>query len=192
MNDSDIIHHIEEGGYLMERCLEAFYRDNIRFISMMSRKYELDREVLMDAYSDAVIDFKEQVRKHQFKRKSKCSTYFYSIFNNKCIDILRRKTTNIISNEIPEYLSDTDPDIIHQMTFAVQKQVLDKMISRLGSRCREILMDWNDGYSMEEIARRNHLLNANVARSKRYSCLQQLMVIAGKSSVSTDREDINV
>jgi hypothetical protein len=42
-------------------------------------------------------------------------------------------------------------------------------------------MDWNDGYSMDEIAERNTLLNANVARSKRYTCLQQLLALAGKT-----------
>ena len=174
----------------MEKCLELFYRDNIGYIGIMGRKYGLDREALTDAYSDSIIDFKEQVRKQQFQRKSKCSTYFYRIFNNKCIDILRKKTTNIIIHEIPEYLRDTTPDIIQKLTFAARKQYLDKMIDRLGSRCKEILMDWNDGYTMDEIARRNDLLNANVARSKRYSCLKQLMEIAGSSKIISDEEEI--
>lgn len=169
-----------QGGHSMEKCLETFYRENIRFVGVMAKKHQLDRESLMDAYSDSIIDFKEQIRKQKFQQKSKCSTYFYSIFNNKCIDILRKKTTNIITHEIPEHLKDTSPDIVNEMTSADRIHYLEAIINQLGSRCREILMDWNDGYSMEEIARRNNLLNANVARSKRYSCLQQLMEIAGR------------
>jgi len=37
---------------------------------------------------------------------------------------------------------------------------------------------------MDEIAERNALLNANVARSKRYTCLKQLLGLAGKTRSS--------
>ena len=187
MNDTEIIQHIQQGGYLMERCLEYFYKENIRLIGMMGKRYGLSRDSLLDAYSDAIIDFKEQVRKHQFQQKSKCSTYFYSIYNNKCIDILRKRTTYTVTNEIPENLKDTTPDIVQMLTFMVEKSYLDRIIERLSTGCKEILMDWNDGYSMEEIAQRNNLLNAHVARSKRYACLQQLLVIAGRSNIITGK-----
>jgi RNA polymerase sigma factor (sigma-70 family) len=182
MNDNEIIQKIIQGGSHMERCLEAFYKENIRFISVMEKKYGLNREATMDAYADAIIDFKEQVRNHQFKHNSKCSTYLYSIFSNKCIDILRKKTTHTIINDLPENLKDLSPDIVQMLTLTVERTYLDNLMAMLGSRCREILMDWNDGYSMDEIAERNALLNANVARSKRYTCLQQLLALAGKSN----------
>ncbi len=181
MNDNEIIQKIIQGGSHMEKCLEAFYNENIRFISVMEKKYGLTREAIIDAYADAIIDFKEQVRNRQFQQKSKCSTYLYSIFNNKCIDILRKKTTHTIISDLPENMKDQSPDIVQMLTLTVEKKYLDNLMAMLGSRCREILMDWNDGYSMDEIAERNALLNANVARSKRYTCLQQLLALAGKS-----------
>jgi RNA polymerase sigma-70 factor (ECF subfamily) len=181
MNDNEIIQKIIQGGSHMEKCLENFYKENIRFINVMEKKYGLSREAAIDAYSDAIIDFKEQVRNRQFQQKSKCSTYLYSIFNNKCIDILRKKTTHTIMSDLPENMKDQSPDIVQMLTLTVEKKYLDNLMTMLGSRCREILMDWNDGYSMEEIAERNALLNANVARSKRYTCLQQLLALAGKS-----------
>jgi RNA polymerase sigma factor (sigma-70 family) len=181
MNDNEIIQNIIQGGSHMERSLETFYRENIRFISVMEKKYGLNRETAIDAYTDAIIDFKEQVKNRQFQHKSKCSTYLYSIFNNKCIDILRKKTTYTIINDLPDHLKDQSPDIVQMLTVKVEKTYLDKLMGMLGSRCREILMDWNDGYTMDEIAERNALLNANVARSKRYTCLQQLLALAGKA-----------
>jgi RNA polymerase sigma factor (sigma-70 family) len=181
MNDNEIIQNIIQGGSHMEKSLEFFYRENIRFISVMEKKYGLSRESAIDAYTDAIIDFKEQVRNRQFQHKSKCSTYLFSIFNNKCIDILRKKTTHTVINDLPENLKDQSPDIVQMLTMTVEKTYLDRLMAMLGSRCREILMDWNDGYSMDEIAGRNSLLNANVARSKRYTCLQQLLALAGKT-----------
>jgi RNA polymerase sigma factor (sigma-70 family) len=181
MNDSEIIQNIIQGGSSMEKCLEVFYRENIRLISVMEKKYGITRDASIDAYTDAIIDFKEQVRKGQFLQKSKCSTYLFSIFNNKCIDILRKKTTHTIINDLPENLKDQSPDIVQMLTMTVEKTYLDNLMALLGSKCREILMDWNDGFSMDEIAKRNDLLNANVARSKRYTCLQQLLALAGKA-----------
>ena len=181
MKNNEIIENLMLGGSHMERCLEAFYTENFRFISVMVKKYGLNTEDATDAYADAIIGFKEQVRNRQFRQKSKCSTYLYSIFNNKCIDILRKKTTYTIINELPDNIKDQSPDIVQMLTMTVEKKYLDKLMNMLGSRCREILMDWNDGYSMDEIAERNALLNASVARSKRYTCLQQLLTMAGKS-----------
>jgi RNA polymerase sigma factor (sigma-70 family) len=181
MTDSEIIHKINQGGSASEKCLEVFYNENTRLIRVMEKKYGITREASLDAYTDAIIDFKDQVRKGQFLQKSKCSTYLYSIFNNKCIDILRKKTTYTLVNDLPDNMKDQSPDIVQMLTMTVEKTYLDNLMANLGSKCREILMDWNDGYSMEEIAERNDLLNANVARSKRYTCLQQLLALAGKT-----------
>jgi RNA polymerase sigma factor (sigma-70 family) len=181
MNEHEIIQNILQGGTHMEKCLETFYKENARFVPVMKKKYGLTLEESVDAYADAIIDFKQQVRNQQFRQMSKCSTYLYSIFNNKCIDILRKKTTYTIINDLPENLKDQSPDIVQTLTMKVEKTYLDNLMDMLGSRCRDILMDWNDGYSMDEIAARNGLLNENVARSKRYTCMQQLLVLAGKT-----------
>jgi RNA polymerase sigma factor (sigma-70 family) len=185
MKDEEIIEHILHGGPGMEKCLESFYRENFRFIGAMSRKYGIDHEDLLDAYADSIIDFRKQIINHQFQHKSKCSTYLFSIFNYKCIDILRKRTTHTIIHELPENMKDTSPDIVQMLTYTVEKDYLDKIMAILNIKCRDILMDWNDGYSMEDIALRNNLLNANVARSKRYTCLQQLMEIAAQNKIDT-------
>jgi len=184
MKDIEIIEQIRHGGYAMEKCLQRFYDENLRLMGSMGKKYGLSRDDLLDAYSDSIVDFKDQIRKQLFQQKSKCSTYFYSILNHKCIDILRRKTTYRETHEIPDNLKDTAPDIIQKLTSTVEKKYLDDLMNRLSDRCKEILMDWNDGYSMEDIALRNDLLNANVARTKRYTCLQELLSFARNSGVS--------
>lgn len=186
MKDDDIIQHIMAGGQIMENCLSYFYKQNIKYVQIMSNKLGVNHDDLFNAYSDSIIEFKDQIRNHQFKRKSKCSTYFYSIFKNKCIDILRKKTTNIIEHKLPEQIIDTDDDIIQKLTFDVKQQYLQQVFFQLGDKCKSILMDWNDGYTMEEIAVKNGLLNAHVARSMRYSCIQQLMKIIQNSKILID------
>ena len=46
MNDNEIIQKIIQGGSHMEKCLEAFYKENIRFINVMEKKYGLNREAI--------------------------------------------------------------------------------------------------------------------------------------------------
>ena len=48
------------------------------------------------------------------------------------------------------------------------------LFSRLGSRCREILMLWINQYSMAEIAGRMNLSNACMARKIKYECFKKL------------------
>jgi hypothetical protein len=60
---------------------------------------------------------------------------------------------------------------------------LTAYFNELSDVCREVLMDWSDGYSMDDIAERNGLKNAHTARSKRYNCFQQLMEILQRRNI---------
>jgi len=48
-------------------------------------------------------------------------------------------------------------------------------LKTIGQPCEGILMDWAFwGYNMEEIAARNGLNSATIAKSRKYQCLQKL------------------
>lgn len=165
----------------MQKAAEWFYRENL---GIVYRESKLLREEAFDAYSDALTAFIDNIRNGVFRGESKCSTYFIRIFNNKCIDIFRKKTTNKakqvtmsideIKMDVPETVSEERDDHIADIT---------SWFNELSEVCRDVLMDWSDGYSMEEIAERNGLKNAHTARSKRYNCFHQLMEILQKRKI---------
>ena len=181
MDDRELIANILAGGMKMEDGLSNFYRENHKLVKVMGKKYGLQDEDLLDAYTDSVISFRDQVVRGNFQQKSKCSTYLFKIFQNKCIDILRKNSTNIIKVEMPAHIQDTNPDIVQRLSTSVKKQYLLDLMDQLNESCKGILLDWNDGYSMAEIASRNGLLNEHVARSRRYACLKQLAALVNKS-----------
>jgi len=181
MTDKKFIENILLGGNNMHKTIEWFYHENYSLVYKMTGSHKLSKEDTLDAYSDAITAFVENIRTLKFRGDSKCSTYFIRIFNNKCIDILRKKTTNRI-NENTIFLDDMKTEPILTIVNEEQED-FSGFLAQLSEVCREVLMDWSDGFSMDDIAERNGLKNAHTARSKRYNCFQQLMEMLQKRNI---------
>ncbi|MEM7040839.1 MAG: sigma-70 family RNA polymerase sigma factor, partial [Bacteroidota bacterium] len=113
----------------------------------------------------------------KFRGESKLSTYLFRIFQRRCIDLLRIKTTHEENwnYEYPAHLRVTDPGPARQLEIRESAEALLALMEELGDTCRKVLKDWAwYGYSMEEIAQRAGLKDARNAASKKYNCLQQL------------------
>lgn len=190
MKQKTIISAILAGGIEREKCLSYIYETNFSQVYSMINKHVLTKEEVLDAYSDSIILFRDQVIKGAFKGTARYSTYLYSILNNRCIDIIRNKSTNKSKQRENEsgidYLEEhanLGENIIDLLSRKVQWDLLDRLMDRLWENCKGILLDWNNGYSMAEIAERNGLLNEHTARTKRYNCLKQLMELVNKSAL---------
>jgi RNA polymerase sigma-70 factor (ECF subfamily) len=174
MDDRTFIERIRTGGSLMQKTIAWFYHEHFSLVYKKTASHQLDKDQAIDAYSDAVTALVENIRENRFRGESKCSTYFIRIFNNKCIDLIRKNTTNkIFRNSVS--LEDFRQDVSQEETTADELTDVGDFFDRLSDICRNVLMDWSDGFSMEDIAAKNGLKNAHTARSKRYNCLQQLM-----------------
>jgi len=80
-------------------------------------------------------------------------------------------------------LEDLGTDLIQEVVDEEKNTGFTEFLFQLSEICKELLMDWSDGYSMDEIAVRNGLKNAHTARSKRYNCFKQLMTILQKNNI---------
>jgi RNA polymerase sigma-70 factor (ECF subfamily) len=179
MTEKKLLDNILSGGVLMQKAAESFYLENYKLVYNAKG---ISREEALDAYSDSVTAFVENVRNRLFKGESKSSTYFIRIFNNKCIDVLRKKTTNK-SKQITMSIEELKTDLPDIEVTNEEHTDLTAYFNELSDVCREVLMDWSDGYSMDDIAERNGLKNAHTARSKRYNCFQQLMEILQRRNI---------
>jgi len=182
MTDQNFIDGILTGGSVMQKTVERFYHDNFNLVYKTIGSHHLIKEEALDAYSDAVTAFVENIRNMKFRGDSKCRTYFIRIFHNKCIDIIRKNATNRIDKDTIS-LDNMGMDLIQEVADEDQDISLPDFLVQLSEICREVLMDWSDGYSMEDIAVRNGLRNAHTARSKRYNCFKQLMSILQRNKI---------
>jgi len=182
MTDEKFIDSILAGGGVMQKTIDGFYHENFGLVYQKINSHKLVREEAIDAYSDAVTAFVENIRFNKFRGESKCRTYFIRIFNNKCIDVLRKKATNN-RDKSTIYLETMGTEPIQKAAEEDQGTGIIVFMDQLTVICREVLMDWSDGYSMDDIAERNGLKNAHTARSKRFNCYRQLMAILRKNKV---------
>ena len=79
-----------------ERCRQEkiLYQQYYYFIDEGCRKYTLNYDDSFSAYSDALLSAIHNIVDNRFDGRSSIKTYLYQIFSNKCIDLVRKNTTN--------------------------------------------------------------------------------------------------
>lgn len=182
-NDTDrqLIENIRQEGAIKRKSEEHFFVTYTYFIREGINKFTLSEDEGFDAYSDAVLSAIEKIRDGSFEGRSSLKTWLYQIFHNKCVDLLRKRTTN--KNSVHQttaisgmlfQLSDKGKSIIQQLTEKADWDLLKKQLSVLGDTCRQLLTLSADGYSDREIAEMMEYKTADVVKTSRLRCLEKL------------------
>lgn len=145
------------------------------------RKYSLHGDEVFNAYADAVLSVIEKIKDGSFKGLSSIKTYLYQVFHNKCVDILRKKTTNkqsvhqtVLLSERMSQFSDSAKSIIQQLIEKTDFDLLKQKLNALSDNCRQTLLLWADGFSDKEIAAQLTYKTADVVKTSRLRCLDKL------------------
>lgn len=179
--DSELITGLEAGGAQRRQSEERLYRKYAYLIEDSARKHRLEPESCASAYSDTIIAVIDNVCAGRFESKSGLKTYIYQIFTNKCIDLIRKKSTQrdqvhqtVSLDDSLLQLPDSARTVIQQLIEQSELERLRHLINKLGDKCREIILAWGEGYSDEEIALQMHYNTAAVAKTSRLRCLERL------------------
>ena len=153
-----------------------------------SRKHRLVEEDCFSAYSDTILSVITNIVTSQFEGRSELKTYIHQIFTNKCVDLIRKRTTNRQSVHDAVSLDDSLlqlPDdtrlIIQQLIHQQDAALLRQRLQELGDKCREMLQAWGNGYSDEEIAQTMCYNSAAVSKTSRLRCMERLRELYQKS-----------
>jgi len=177
--DEEIINSIRSGGKSYEKMSMYLFETYKGFISKVNQRLHLPQSDIEDAYADALVKLIRKLRDGSFQRKSKVSSYFYSIFSNVGVDVLRKNTSHKHKPtlELTEYDARVN-NLLHIMDAKDQADKVIKLMDNISASCKQILLDWGYyGFSMEEIAIRSELSGAESARSMKYKCLKKLKII---------------
>ena len=179
--DRDIIDHLLQGNGNRRRSEEHLFNAYAYFIKEGARKYRLAEDEAFDAYSDTILSAIEKITNRSFEGRSSLKTWLYQIFHNKCVDLLRKKTTNKSSvhqtasiTDMLFQLSDTSKTVIQQLVEKADMDLLKQRLDELGGTCRELLHLSADGYSDKEIAISMEYKTADVVKTSRLRCLERL------------------
>ncbi|HYH03089.1 MAG TPA: sigma-70 family RNA polymerase sigma factor, partial [Bacillota bacterium] len=121
------------------------------------------------------------INKGAFENRSSLKTYLYRIFQNKCVDLIRKKTTNKMGihqtatiSEMMMQLSDSAKPVIQKLIDQADYAELKEKIAQLGEKCRQLLGLFAEGYSDKEIAAETDYKTAEVVKTSRIRCLEKL------------------
>ena len=145
------------------------------------RKHRLSEDECVSIYSDTVIAIIENIRKDKFEGRSELKTYIYQVFNNKCVDQIRKNTTNKASvhdglsyDDIDIPLPDDSKTIIQKLLIKSEIEKLYQKLNAIGEKCKQIILLWGEGYSDDEIAQQLNYNTAAVSKTSRLRCLEKL------------------
>ena len=151
------------------------------FINEGCKKYNLSNEDGFSAYSDAVLSVIHNIIDNRFDGRSSLKTYLFQIFSNKCIDLVRKNTTNkqqvhqsMVMPELMGQLPDNTRIIIERLIDRQKQEAIAQNLETMGQKCREILLLFEDGLTDREIAEELEYNNAAVAKTTRLRCLEKL------------------
>jgi len=179
--DQEIIGQLRESGIEKRRSEEELFNRFAYFIREGITKHALSEDESFDAYSDTILAAVENIRNAHFEARASLKTYLYQIFHNKCVDLLRKRTTNKNSVHRPEsiserlmLLSDNARSVVQKLIDKADWSLLRERLNQLEEKCRQLLMYWGENYSNKEIASILLYKTADVVKTSRLRCLDRL------------------
>lgn len=139
-----------------------------QFVGYMQKRYQLEEDSALDIYHDSFLVLMDNVRTGKYqKRDASLLTYLVGIGRNLVLRKFRKEDElPLISEWIRELLPDSD-----------WKQALDtayRLVDEDDSVCNRILkLFYWERKSMEEIADSLGYRSADVAKSKKSSCMRR-------------------
>lgn len=181
MQDQEIVDGLS-GGYTTRQTFEKELYGKYRyFIQEGCRNYKLSFDDSFSAYTDAVLSVIHNVIEQNFGNRSSLKTYLFKVFSNKCIDFVRKKTTNkervnvsAVEPEMLGQLPDSARIVVEKLIDNQKMLALKRYLSEIGEKCKQILLLFQDGYSDKEIAEHLAYNSASVAKVTRLRCLDKI------------------
>ena len=180
-SDQDIINNLLQDGIDRKKAEEQLFTQYAYFIEQAMHKYSFREDEAFTIYADTVIAAIAKISDHSFEGRSSLKTWLFQIFHHKCVDLIRKKSTNKSSvhhaQSIPDIflqMADTAKTVIQEMMEKTDKSQLKLKLEEIGDNCRRILMQWAEGYSDKEIAALMEYKTADVVKTSRLRCLEKL------------------
>ena len=177
--DSGIFKAIKSGGSSREQAIKSMYEDN-KFRTQLSKyiaQNQGNEEDTKDIFQEALIILDKNLRNGKIDEDQNINAYLFKTCKLLWLNSLRKnnKIQLIDFEENPEELV-TNEDLETYREEGKYKS-LQKALTKLNDRCREILVLWSQSYSMKEIMKKSDLKSEAMARKLKHQCLLKLMQI---------------
>jgi RNA polymerase sigma-70 factor (ECF subfamily) len=179
--DQELVGQLRQSGIDKRRSEEQLFNRFSYFVREGMNKHALSEDESFNAYSDTILAALDNIQNTQFEARASLKTYLYQIFHNKCVDLIRKRSTNKNSVHRPEtisdrlmLLSDSTRSVVQKMIDKADWNLLREKLKELEEKCRQLLTYWGDNYSDKEIASLLNYKTADVVKTSRLRCLERL------------------
>jgi RNA polymerase sigma-70 factor (ECF subfamily) len=162
-----------------DTLFKKLYEDHREQFINFARRYDLERDDIIDVYQDAYIIFYNNVLSGTLTTlTSSVSTYLFSIGKHLIYNKLKKvpKTVRLTEQIHLNYDSSNLEDIsFTQDTLTTEQQLLRKHFAALGAQCKTLLsLFYYRGFTIKEIVESTAYTNENVVKSAKSRCMKTL------------------
>lgn len=188
MNEKQVISELKKRNTKILKSVYETYQP--MFLSWAGKKYaSLSPVIIEDVYSEAVIDFYENIIKGKYKHHSSIKTYLFTLGRNKLVNIIKHKMMHQSKEEKIIGITTTRMEISPERENQKNEHIaiVKKMMDELCQDCRKVLTSFYfHDKSMNEIAEEMNYKNANVAKSKKNLCFKKLQKLTKQLYAKAD------
>jgi RNA polymerase sigma factor (sigma-70 family) len=175
--DANIISSILKNDTSMELAINYLYdRSGIMAdVQKYIRSRSGTKEMIEDVFQEGVVHLIMNIRKGNYKGEGSIKGYLFGICRNIWLkklnkEIRHRDEAKVMKVEEVDYQT---PE--YYLIDEEKKNILDKVLSRLGEMCKKVLTLWKLNYSMKEIAVEVGYKSEGVVRKKKHQCMKNLI-----------------
>jgi RNA polymerase sigma factor (sigma-70 family) len=173
------------GGKELEEAMIALYQNPALWQGVLAFVQRMGgtREDAEDIFQDGIRVLISQVRAGKDHIQGELAAYLMGICRHLWYKKRARqqKAQNLRTQSREEEIVLSDPEYL--LVQEDQKQKLETLLERLPKGCRQVLIAWQMGYSMREIAAQTGYKSEGVVRKKKHQCMQKLLKILEKEPI---------
>ncbi|MDZ4706481.1 MAG: sigma-70 family RNA polymerase sigma factor [Saprospiraceae bacterium] len=121
-----------------------------------------------DVFQETAVIFDRNIRQGRFDGKSTLRTYFLAISKWHWVTYRRKKGS--VSELKPEHYDGEVESVDAQVFESEKREILEKAIAELDTRCQELLQYYKLDYSMKEIKELLGFSSPEMAKKQAYRC----------------------
>ncbi len=177
-SDESYVLDIRKGGAHLDRAIDCLYRTHREAVLSMVRGYLRSRSGIeddaVDVCQDAFLIMIEKICGDGYNAGSLVH-FWTGITKGLLRNKLKRDARTDLIEDSSHFDEENDASPEDILISGEKKAALDHLLSRLGGRCKQVLLMWAGGYLMEEIADATGLSSEAMARKTKYKCKKKLM-----------------
>ncbi len=172
-NDKRILASIREGSDEGIIALYKLYRTE--FLGWARKVFSLGEDLAADAFQEAILAVRHNVATGKYNADATLKTYLFTIGKNQIMRRHRKESREIKQSTLDPYRSS---DESFQEPSERQIRIRNAM-QQMTEPCKSIIkMYYYQGFSMQIIATRLDYKNAQVVKSQKVRCMDQLKKLA--------------